>query len=161
MKIGELAERTGLAPSRIRFYESIGLLKTVERQSNGYRIYPAEAVLVLNLIATAQKAGFSLDELRTLLPSDLTQWEHGALLETLRGKVRDIEAMEMRLAQSKAHLIALIADIEAKPDDIDCASNARRVLSRMQLGEMESPSLASGDAKAIGKASRRRPARSR
>jgi len=32
MKIGELAQRTGLAASRIRFYESIGLLKLVERQ---------------------------------------------------------------------------------------------------------------------------------
>lgn len=37
MKIGELAERTGLNPSRIRFYESIGLLKMVGRQANGYR----------------------------------------------------------------------------------------------------------------------------
>jgi len=31
MKIGELAERTGLTPSRIRFYERIGLLTLVER----------------------------------------------------------------------------------------------------------------------------------
>ncbi len=34
MKIGELAKRSGLAASRIRFYESIGLLKTVDRRSN-------------------------------------------------------------------------------------------------------------------------------
>ena len=73
MKIGELAALTGLNPSRIRFYESIGLLKMVERQANGYRRYPPEAVLVLNLITTAQKAGFSLDELRGLLPDDLSQ----------------------------------------------------------------------------------------
>jgi len=59
MKIGELAQRTGLAPSRIRFYERVDLL-TVERQANGYRSYPEEAVLTLRLIATAQKAGFSL-----------------------------------------------------------------------------------------------------
>lgn len=32
---------------------------------------------VLDLIATAQKAGFSLDEIRTLLPPDLEQWQHG------------------------------------------------------------------------------------
>lgn len=135
MKIGELAQRTGLAASRIRFYESIGLLKLVERQANGYRSYPQEAVLVLNLITTAQQAGFSLDELRTLLPQDLSQWEHDKLLDTLRGKVRDIEALEQRLAQSKAHLLALIGEIEGKPDDLDCAANARRVLSKIQLGE--------------------------
>ncbi|CAE6930017.1 MULTISPECIES: MerR family transcriptional regulator [Pseudomonas] len=139
MKIGELATRTGLAASRIRFYESIGLLKLVERQANGYRSYPEEAVLVLNLITTAQQAGFSLDELRSLLPQDLSQWEHGKLLDTLQGKVRDIEALEQRLAQSKTHLLALIHEIESKPGDLDCAANAKRVLSKMNLGEMNEP----------------------
>ncbi|MDH1730159.1 MerR family transcriptional regulator [Pseudomonas chengduensis] len=139
MKIGELAQRTGLAASRIRFYESIGLLKLVERQANGYRSYPEQAVLVLNLITAAQQAGFSLDELRTLLPQDLAQWEHGKLLDTLQAKVKDIEALEQRLAQSKAHLLALIDEIESKPDDTDCATNAKRVLSKMNLGEPSDP----------------------
>lgn len=135
MKIGELAQRTGLAASRIRFYESIGLLKLVERQANGYRSYPEQAVMVLNLITTAQQAGFSLDELRTLLPQDLSQWQHGKLLDTLQAKVKDIDALEQRLAQSKTHLLALIDEIESKPDDLDCAANARRVLAKMNLGE--------------------------
>ena len=129
MKIGELAERTGLNPSRIRFYESIGLLKMVERQANGYRRYPPEAVLVLNLITTAQKAGFSLDELRNLLPQDLSQWQHGMLIDTLQCKVREIEALERQLGESKRHLLSLITEIESKPDDIDCATNARRLLA--------------------------------
>lgn len=139
MKIGELAKRSGLAASRIRFYESIGLLKTVDRRSNGYRTYPEEAVLVLHLIATAQKAGFSLDEIRTLLPPDLDNWEHDALIEVLRRKVADIEALEARLARSKLQLLGLISDIEAKPDDMACADNARRVLSRLMAEEMEAP----------------------
>lgn len=138
MKIGELAQRTGLAPSRIRFYERIGLLKTVERQENGYRIYPEDAVLALKLIAAGQRAGFSLDELRALLPSDLASWEHGTLPDTLRRKVQDIEALQARLAQSKAHLVELMAQIEAKPQDMDCAANARRVLSEMRLIEADS-----------------------
>jgi hypothetical protein len=37
MKIGELAERTGLAPSKIRFYEAHGLIAPVQRQANGIR----------------------------------------------------------------------------------------------------------------------------
>ena len=135
MKIGELAERTGLAPSRIRFYERIGLLKAVERQDNGYRSYPDDAVLALKLIAAGQRAGFSLDELRTLLPSDLATWEHGTLLDALRRKVQDIEALQAQLAQSKAQLVELMAQIEAKPQDMDCAANARRVLSEMRLAE--------------------------
>lgn len=154
MKIGELAQRTGLAASRIRFYESIGLLRLVQRQANGYRSYPQEAVLVLNLITTAQQAGFSLDELRTLLPQDLSQWQHGKLLDTLQAKVRDIEALQQRLAQSKTHLLALIDEIEGKPDDLDCAANAKRVLSKMNLGEMD----AAEAPKAASKTNKRRPA---
>lgn len=137
MKIGELAERTGLTTSRIRFYERIGLLKSVERQNNGYRSYPDDAVLVLKLIATGQRAGFSLDELRTLLPRDIASWEHGTLLDTLRRKVQDIGALQAQLAQSKAQLVELMAQIEARPQDMDCAANARRVLSEMQLVEAE------------------------
>jgi DNA-binding transcriptional MerR regulator len=60
MNIGELAKRSGLTQSRIRFYESIGLLKMVERRPNGYRTYPREAALVLDLIATAQHADSAL-----------------------------------------------------------------------------------------------------
>lgn len=156
MKIGELAQRTGLAASRIRFYEGIGLLKA-ERQPNGYRTYSPQAVLVLDLIATAQHAGFSLDEIRMLLPPDLTQWKHGSLVETLRGKVQDIEALEMRLAQSKAHLIALLAEIEAKPDDMDCSANAKRVLSRLRSGEVKPPTLEAADVTTLRKAKRRGP----
>lgn len=131
MKIGELAKRSGLTQSRIRFYESIGLLKMVDRRPNGYRAYPPDALVVLELIDTAQKAGFSLDEIRTLVPGDLDRWDHGSLIPALRGKVTEIEELEARLAHSKAQLIALIEDIEAKPGDIDCAENARRVLTRM------------------------------
>ncbi len=158
MNIGELAKRTGLTNSRIRFYESAGLLKTVDRRPNGYRTYPPEAVMVLELITTAQAAGFSLEEIRTLLPPDLTQWRHDGLIEALRSKIADIEALEVRLAQSKAQLIALVQDVEAKPDDVDCSANARRVLSRMLGKDVEPPKLEANDTKLLGKTSRHRAA---
>jgi len=137
MKIGELARRTGLTASRIRFYESLGLLPMVDRMPNGYRHYPRDAQLVLELIDTAQQAGFSLDEIRTLLPANLENWDHAALVATLRRKLADIAALEARLAESKAQLQALLRDIESKPDDMTCADNARLVLSRMLLGSQD------------------------
>lgn len=137
MKISELAELTNLAPSRIRFYERIGLLQTVSRKANGYRTYPPEAITTLKLIITAQQAGFSLDELRTLLPSDLANWNHRSLLDALQKKVRDIEEMQKRLAVSKAQLKEVLAEIEAKPQDTDCAANAKRVLSRFGLSPQD------------------------
>ena len=133
MKIGELAELTNLAPSRIRFYERIGLLQTVSRKANGYRTYPPEAVTALKLITSAQQAGFSLDELRALLPSDLSNWDHNSLVGALHQKVRDIDEMQQRLAESKVQLVAVLSEIEAKPEDMDCAANAKRVLSQFGL----------------------------
>ncbi|MCO8590195.1 MerR family transcriptional regulator [Burkholderia multivorans] len=153
MKIGDLAERTGLTPSRIRFYERIGLLTAVGRQPNGYRVYSPDAVVLLGLVATAQKAGFSLDEIRMLLPPDLGQWQRGALLEALRHKVRDIESMQIKLAQNKAHLVSLMAEIEGKPDEIDCSANAARLLSQMQSREPVGAARTHGAVKAA----RRRP----
>ena len=64
----------------------------------------------------------------------------------------------MRLRQSKAQLVALIKEIEAKPGDIDCAANARRVLSHILGKETEKPTMAASDVKLLGKASRRRVA---
>ncbi len=72
MKIGELAGRSGLAPSRIRFYEASGLI-SAQRQANGYRRYTEQALQTLSIISCAQHAGFSLEEIRRLLPQDHTQ----------------------------------------------------------------------------------------
>ena len=131
MKIGELARRTGLAPSRIRFYEASGLI-AAQRQSNGYRDYPAEAEQTLAVIACAQQAGFSLEEIRRLLPDPVAQsWPHDELLAALKRKVEEIEAMQARLAQNKAQLLATIADIENKPAGMQCTENAQRMLAKM------------------------------
>lgn len=135
MKIGELAEATGLSASRIRFYEKIGLLRAVKRQVNGYRSYPAEAVVYLGLITSAQQAGFSLDELRALLPADLAQWDHGSLVAAMRAKLADIEALQKRLAESRTQLLEVLHEVERKPADMDCAANAKRVLAQFGMGE--------------------------
>lgn len=131
MKIGELARQSGQTPSRIRFYERIGLLRLVDRRANGYRTYPPEALVVLNMIATAQKAGFTLDEIRQMVPADLQNWQHDGLLDALRAKVAEIELLEDQLGQNKRQIAALIAEIEARPDDMDCKANAQRVMARM------------------------------
>jgi len=64
--IGDVARRTGKAPSTIRYYEEIGLIAPPERIS-GRRRYRTEVVRDLAIIDTAQRAGLSLDEIRLLL----------------------------------------------------------------------------------------------
>ncbi|RWU17909.1 MerR family transcriptional regulator [Pseudomonas alkylphenolica] len=134
MKIGELAKITGLAPSRIRFYEASGLIHSVVRKANGYRDYGDEAVRVLGIITSAQAAGFSLDEIRHLLPVNAKGWQHDELVQGLKRKVEEIEALQQRLASSKAQLLQVIEGIESKPEGMACEDNAQRVLNGLRNG---------------------------
>lgn len=132
MKIGELAGRSGLAPSRIRFYEASGLI-SAQRQANGYRRYTEQALQTLSIISCAQHAGFSLEEIRRLLPQDHTQGlAHPELLASLRSKIIEIEAMQQHLAQNKAQLLTIIAGIESKPAGMPCTENAERLLANLR-----------------------------
>lgn len=132
MKIGELARRSGLATSRIRFYEASGLI-AAQRQANGYRVYPEQTLQTLGIITCAQQAGFSLEEIRCLLPDPVEQgWPHDELLAALRRKVEEIEAMQARLAYNRSQLLAIIAGIESKPEGVPCSDNADRVLAGLR-----------------------------
>jgi DNA-binding transcriptional MerR regulator len=132
MKIGELATRSSLAPSRIRFYEASGLI-TAQRQANGYRSYPEQALQTLGIINCAQQAGFSLDEIRRLLPQAVSPGlGHTQLLASLQRKVGEIEAMQQRLLENKAQLLTIIATIENKPEGMPCSENAERVLANLR-----------------------------
>lgn len=132
MRIGELAKLSGLAPSRIRFYEASGLINSVERKANGYRDYAPETLVILEIITGAQSAGFSLEEIRPLLPLNASGWQHGELLEGLRRKVGEIEVLQKRLEQNKAQLLVAIESIESKPEGMQCADNTQRVLERLR-----------------------------
>jgi DNA-binding transcriptional MerR regulator len=129
MNIGELAERTGLTRSRIRFYEAKGLLRVVSRSGNGYRSYQPDAVLVLKLITTAQQAGFSLQEIAQILPADLSNWQHDEMMQMLQQKIGTLTEMIAQLEQSRRNLMLLVAAIDSKPAQMGCDENARRILA--------------------------------
>lgn len=129
LSIGELSKRSGLAASKIRFYESIGLLRMVKRKANGYREYPPEAVTVLKLITEAQKTGFSLDELKALVPENLIGWNHDALVEAIETKLRDVEQMINTLEHSRMQLEGVLNQVRRRPADISCGDNARRIIT--------------------------------
>jgi DNA-binding transcriptional MerR regulator len=75
MTIGELAKRTGLRTSALRYYEEQGLLEPQDRTASGYRLYAPDAEQILHFIQRAQRLGFSLADIRTLLEG----WQTGEL----------------------------------------------------------------------------------
>ena len=64
--IGELARRTGVATSALRYYERLGLLAVPERVGQRRR-YPASSAERVALIRLYQDAGFTLAEIYQLL----------------------------------------------------------------------------------------------
>ncbi|WP_395406339.1 MerR family transcriptional regulator [Pseudoduganella sp. UC29_106] len=133
MKIGDLAKITGLTTATIRFYEAKGLLKSVGRKANGYREYPPEAVSVLSIIINAQQTGFTLDEIKHVLPSDSIDWKHDDLVVSLQKKLGEIEAMQARLAQNKANLLSLMELIDSRPAEMTCKDNAVRIIDELKI----------------------------
>ena len=108
MRIGELAERTGMSKDTIRFYEKIGLVEG-ERLTNGYRDFAPEMVIWLDYVRTAQGLGFSLaeiarhgDELRDAPDSA------DALSALLEQKVQIIDERMGELAALKTDLTTRI-----------------------------------------------------
>ena len=68
LPIGALAERTGVAPSALRFYETEGLLHSI-RTDGGQRRYHRDAIRRVSFIRVAQQVGLSLEEIRDALES--------------------------------------------------------------------------------------------
>jgi DNA-binding transcriptional MerR regulator len=133
MRIGELARQTGLAPSKIRFYEAEGLIGAVDRKLNGYRQYSDRTKQVLELISLAQQAGFSLAEIRALVPQQgKVPGSHDRMLTGLRKKLAELEALQNKLAEACAGLKLVIERIENTPPGGDCFENTEGVLKNFR-----------------------------
>ncbi|WP_217595798.1 MerR family transcriptional regulator [Cohnella sp. GbtcB17] len=67
MRIGDLTERAGVTQRTVRYYESIGLLPSGEREGNGHHYYTEETVARLQKIDQLKKVGLSLEEIRDVI----------------------------------------------------------------------------------------------
>lgn len=118
MRISQLAERSGVPASTLRFYESSGLLPA-ERSDSGYRLYGEDAVRRLAFIDAAKHLGLPLEEIGELLGV----WESGACAEVkadLRPRVANRLAEAERRAAELAAFTATLGDalrhLDALPD---------------------------------------------
>ena len=103
--IGELAQRSGVATSALRFYESRGLISS-SRTKGGQRRFARPTLRRVAFIQAAQRVGLSLDEIATalhMLPERRTPTKADwALLSRswralLRSRIDELERLQMRL----------------------------------------------------------------
>jgi MerR family transcriptional regulator, redox-sensitive transcriptional activator SoxR len=101
MTIGEMAKAAGVAPSTLRYYEGLGLI-TPQGRASGQRRYDTSALRKLSYVQLAQRAGFSLKEIKTLLegfPDSTTpsqRWQTLAKAKLLELEALMTQALEMK-----------------------------------------------------------------
>lgn len=108
MRIGALAELSGLSAQTIRYYESIDLLPEPDRTPSGYRDYTADIAERLRFIRDAQACGLTLDEVQTLLSmkdAGLATCEH--TLAFLDRHIAEIDTQLERLHAARAEMLEL------------------------------------------------------
>ena len=105
LSIGMLSERSGVATSALRYYESEGLL-AADRSPGGQRRYSRDTLRRVGFIRAAQRVGLSLDEIRDALASlpdgrTPTHRDWAALSSSWRprieGQIRLLERLRDRL----------------------------------------------------------------
>ncbi|BCJ27510.1 MerR family transcriptional regulator [Actinocatenispora sera] len=120
LRSGEVAAAAGVNQQTLRYYERRGLVAAPARTLGGHRQYPVETVQLLRTIKTAQRLGFTLEEIADLLALGARQGSPHRLAEA---KLAEIER---RIADLMAIRHALREAVEAGCDDLAvCAENPR------------------------------------
>lgn len=132
LRISEVAERTGVPATTLRYYEDIGLIGPAVRSANGYRNYDERDVDRLAVITRAKKLDISLDDVRDLV----TAWESeecgsvqermggivAARLQETRERITELTALAAQLEQTATRLSGAAED-GACTTDCACVSD--------------------------------------
>jgi DNA-binding transcriptional MerR regulator len=118
MRISELAERSGVPATTLRFYETIGLV-SADRTSAGYRDYDASAVDRLHVITEAKRLGLTLDDIGGLLAT----WTSGSCATTkadlrprLTARLLDAQLETATLIARGGAVQVMLAHLDTLPD---------------------------------------------
>jgi MerR family transcriptional regulator, redox-sensitive transcriptional activator SoxR len=107
LTIGDVAERSGVATSALRFYEDQGLIHS-ERTDSGHRRYPRAVLRLVAFIVFAQKVGLSLDEIRAELAKlprhrvpERSDWSKlsAEWKSRIRARIAELERLEAGLSE--------------------------------------------------------------
>jgi DNA-binding transcriptional MerR regulator len=126
MRIGELASRTGLAASAIRYYEAEGLLRPAARRS-GRRVFDEAAVMQLEVVRLAAETGFSLAEIRQLV----TEFGENRWRRLAERKIAEVREAAERL-RTMEDLLSRLVRCEC-PDIEFCGRALRRAKTRARM----------------------------
>ena len=126
LTIGELARRTGVATSALRYWEELGLLPRPARVS-GQRRYPESWVGLIGVILLLQDAGFTLAEQKALAASRAVATDEWRQLAG-----RKLAALDEQIAQAQAARVAIEHALHCPQEDIlECPTFRGYVSARL------------------------------
>lgn len=122
VRIGQVADRTGLSLRTIRWYEEEGLIVPTARTDGGFRLYSEHDVARLEVIKRMKPLGFALEEMRELLTvlADLDSGtgDRARLLDRLRmfhqAATARVTALREQLAVAEGFAADLAAQVDAR-----------------------------------------------
>ena len=119
LTIGSFARAAGVNVETIRFYQRKGLLPEPDKPYGSIRRYGAVDVTRVRFVKSAQRLGFSLDEVAELLKlEDGTHCEEAR--EQAEKKLADVRARLADLGRMEAALAELVADCCVASGEVRC-----------------------------------------
>ncbi len=116
--IREVASRTGLPASTLRYYESIGITPPIARgESSGHRVYSETDLDVLVATACLSATGMPLEQMREYVANGRAGAASAdAQIRLLRGQDAHLEQEERRVAATRRYIALKVAYWEAVRD---------------------------------------------
>jgi DNA-binding transcriptional MerR regulator len=129
LAIGELAARTGVATSALRYYEELGLVCSATRVS-GHRRYPPDAVGTVGAILFFRDVGFTLGEIGRLMASRAQSpraWHELAH--------RKVQELDERIHEAEVAKVAVEHALHCPRDDIVTCPKFQEVVRQRLAGK--------------------------
>ena len=125
--IGQVAERSGVPATALRYYEGIGLVPPAGRTDAGYRLYDDTTLARLVFIARAKQLGCTLEEIADLVEvwnGDRCGPVQRRLHDLVTWKLRDADAQVTELNVFAAQLRAAADQLAGEPIDGPCGDDS-------------------------------------
>ncbi|MEH2163961.1 MAG: heavy metal-responsive transcriptional regulator [Nostoc sp.] len=108
--IGQVTDISGIPIRTIRYYESLGLLKSSRRTEGGFRQFSLDVLTRLAFIKRAQNLGLSLEEIGNILQVyDQGQAPCGEIKEKLEDKLLQIDRQIDQLLTLRSEIKGLLS----------------------------------------------------
>ncbi len=105
MEMKTFSKRVGLSSHTLRYYEKIGLLKNIQRNSSGHRVYSSKDLRWIEFVKRLKDTGMPLEEIQEY--ANLREAGESSVLQRQALLERHKESLNTYIAQQQSHLEAL------------------------------------------------------